>query len=163
MKTRGLRHIIGFIVLAIFAAGVASAQPKSAVASGLAPAALVKDLYKQHDLHHGPFFQTKSRSIVNKYFTKGLGDLIWKDATTADGEVGALDGDPLYNAQDVEIKQFAIGAATVKADKATVVVQFTNFGKKQKIIYRLEQVNKVWKIDDIDYGAGQTLKKWLSE
>lgn len=163
MQSKGMRHLIGFIVLAICAAGTASAQPKAAVATGLAPAALVKELYKQHDLKRSPFFQTKSRSLVNKYFTKGLGDLIWKDANSSKGEVGALDGDPLYDAQDVEIKQFSIGTAKVAAEKASVAVQFTNFGQRKKLTYRLEQVNGVWKIDDIDYGAGQTLRKWLSE
>src|SRR5438045_208764 len=91
-----------------------------------APNAVVADLYKQHDAKRGPFFQTKSRARVDKYFTKGLADVIWKDATTANGEVGALDGDPLYNAQDVAIKKFAVGKAVIKGDNATVQVTFTN-------------------------------------
>src|SRR5689334_11223404 len=79
------------------------------------PETLVADLYKAHDAKQSPFFQKRSRARVDKYFTKRLADLIWKDVTkTPKGEVGKLDGDPLYNAQDMEIKAFAIGKATVK-------------------------------------------------
>jgi len=55
-----------------------------------------------------PFFQTRSRALLTLYFTRELADLIWKDAVTSKGEVGALDGDPLYDAQDFEIKKFLI-------------------------------------------------------
>ena len=86
-----------------------AAEPVSASGESqtVTPEAMVADLYKQHDAKKSPFFQTKNRALVDKYFTKTLADLIWKDATTAKGEVGAIDGDPLYNAQDIEIKNFA--------------------------------------------------------
>jgi hypothetical protein len=125
--------------------------------------ALVADLYKQHDAQKGPFFQAKERASLDKYFTKQLADLIWKDATTAGDEVGAIDGDPLYDAQDMEIKNFAIGDAVVKGTAATLPVTFTNFGKKVTITYSLKQENKAWKIDNISYSRGDSLLKWLKE
>lgn len=133
-------------------------EPQSANAKEL-----VADLYKQHDAQKGPFFQTKDRAAVDKYFTKQLADLIWKDATTSEGEVGAIDGDPLYDAQDMEIKNFAIGDAVIKADAATVPVTFLNFGKKVTITFSLKQENKAWKIDNISYTRGDSLMKWLTE
>src|SRR5690242_16060336 len=60
----------------------------SAESQTLAAKAVVADLYKQHDAQKGPFFQSKDRAIVDKYFTKPLADLIWKDAITAGDEVG---------------------------------------------------------------------------
>src|SRR5688572_2866905 len=53
-------------------------EPAAAGAQSQAAAAeaLVADLYKQHDAKKGPFFQTKSRALVDKYFTKPLADLI---------------------------------------------------------------------------------------
>lgn len=125
--------------------------------------ALVADLYKQHDAKKSPFFQTKNRALVGKYFTNRLADLIWKDATSSNGEVGAIDGDPLYNAQDMEIKNFAIGRADVKGGTATVPVTFTNFGQKQTITFSLKQINTGWKIDDIGFGGGDSLMKWLKD
>lgn len=134
--------------------------------AAVGPDALVADLYKQHDAHKSPFFQSKNRALVDKYFTKATADLIWKDATRKNqNEVGVLDGDPLYNAQDTDIKNFKVGAADVKGDKATVTVTFDNFGQKQSLKFLLVQEKganeKGWKINDIDYGEAGTLVKWL--
>jgi hypothetical protein len=123
--------------------------------------ALVADLYKQHDAKKSPFFQTKDRALVDKYFTKPLADLIWKDANNSSGEVGAIDGDPLYNAQDVEIKNLAVGRADVKGDKATVPVTFTNYGQKQTVTFQLRRLGEAWKIDDIKYAPEDSLMRWL--
>jgi hypothetical protein len=113
-----------------------------------APDALVADLYKQHDAKKSPFFQSKDRALVDKYFAKPLADMIWKDATRKNqNEVGVLDGDPLYNAQD----------------KATVVVTFDNFSAKQTLKFSLAQEKNAWKISDIDYGEAGTLVKWFKE
>jgi hypothetical protein len=126
------------------------------------PDALVADLYKQHDAKHSPFFQSKNRGLVDKYFTKSLADSIWKDATRKNqNEIGVLDGDPLYNAQDVQIKNFKVGAADVKSDRATVHVTFNNYDEKQDLKFSLVQEKGTWKISDIDYGEAGTLVKWF--
>lgn len=130
-------------------------------AASTAAAVLVADLYKQHDGKKSPFFQTKDRGLVDKFFTKRLGDLIWKDAKESSGEVGAIDADPLYNAQDTEIKNFAVGSPVVKGDIATVTATFTNFGTRQIVTFELVQSGSSWKIDDIGYGGGDSLMKWL--
>jgi hypothetical protein len=127
------------------------------------PEVLVAELYKQHDAKKSPFFQTKDRALVDKYFTKPLADLIWKDATTAKNEVGAIDGDPLYNAQETEIKNFSVGKGEIKGDKATVAVTFTNVGEKKTVNFELKQVGGSWKIDNILYGKGDSLMKWLTD
>jgi Protein of unknown function (DUF3828) len=121
--------------------------------------AVVAILYKAKP---SPFFQTKNRAALNKYFTKQLADLIWKDAKSSNGEVGAIDGDPLYNAQDTEIKKLVVGGASVKGEAATVLVTFTNFGKKQAINYLLKKTTQGWRIDDIKYSRGESLRKWLT-
>jgi hypothetical protein len=146
-------------------APAAEANDQGPAASGAlltAPDALVADLYKQHDAHKSPFFQSKSRALVDKYFTRATADLIWKDATRKNqNEVGVLDGDPLYDAQDTDIKNFKVAAADIKNGKATVVVTFDNFGQKQTLKFLLVQEKGAWKINDIDYGADGTLVKWL--
>ena len=150
-------------------ANIANAEPEGTPASGsaespaLAASALVADLYKQHDAKKSPFFQTKNRAIVDKFFTKSLADLIWKDANNSSGEVGAIDGDPLYNAQDTEIKNFSVGKADLKGDAANVPVTFTNFSEKMTINFALKQVNNAWKIENILYADGDSLMKWLRD
>jgi hypothetical protein len=136
----------------------------AAGAAQKSPDALVAELYKQHDAKKSPFFQSKDRAPVDKYFSKSLADMIWKDATRKNqNEVGVLDGDPLYNAQDTEIKNFKVGAADIKGDKAAVAVTFDNFGTKQNLKFSLIQEKGAWKISDIDYGEAGTLASWFKE
>jgi len=133
------------------------AQGQSRRNQKVSPKALVADLYRQHNLKRGPFFQTRSRARVNRYFTKRLADLIWKDARGSKGEVGALDGDPLYNAQDMKIKRFSIDSPKYSNGKADVSVSFENFGKKNKLVFQLVKDRNGWRIDDIKYDDGTTL------
>jgi hypothetical protein len=75
-----------------------------------------------------------------------------------------IDADPLYDAQDMEIKSFAIGRGVVKGETAVVPVTFTNFGKKEKIGFNMKRVAGVWKVDDIVYGGDAgTLRKWFKD
>lgn len=135
----------------------------SAFGQALTPSAVVADLYKQHNAKRSPFFQDKNRALVDKYFTRDTADLIWKDSTNTSGEVGALNADPLYDAQDTDIKQFAVGKASIAGEKATVVVTFTNFGRKKTITFALVKDSIKWKIADISYGADYTLVSMLKE
>ncbi len=95
--------------------------------------------------------------MLYKYFEKNLADMIWKDARGSKEEVGAIDGDPLYDAQDMEIKKFVIGKASYENGKARVNVSFENFGQKRAIVFLLVNGRTGWKISDIDYGEGRTL------
>jgi len=131
-------------------------QPRSV--HRLSPDALVKDLYHSHTHKRSPFFQTRSQPLLYKYFVKSLADLIWNDARNSKGEVGVIDGDPLYDAQDMEIRKFAIGKPSYETGKARVVVTFENFGQNKTIVYLLVNGKSGWRIDDIDYGEGRTLR-----
>lgn len=131
----------------------------SAADKAATPEALVAELYKAHDAEKSPFFQDKDRARVDHYFTKELADLMWKDIKASKGEVGAIDFDPLYNAQDTEIKNFVINQAKIDGAKATVVASFVNFDKKTRITFKLVQQVEVWKISDIQYPEGHALLK----
>jgi hypothetical protein len=139
----------------IFCAPLTSIQAQSKMK--LAPNALVADLYKVHNQKHSPFFQTRSRALLYKYFEKSLADLIWKDAVTSKGEVGVIDGDPLYDAQDMEIKNFAIAKPRYEEGRALVDVNFENFGQKKTITFILVNGRTGWRIRDLIYGEGRTL------
>src|ERR1043166_1391045 len=116
--------LFGLVTLLMLCAGtIAGAQ--TTAARPKSPDALVADLYRAHNAKRSPFFQTRSRARVNQYFEKDLADLIWKDAVTSKGEVGVIDGDPLYDAQDMKIKNFAIGKASIEGNNARVAVTFT--------------------------------------
>jgi hypothetical protein len=126
------------------------------------PEKLVAELYKQHDAKKSPFFQ-KDRARIDKYFTKQLGDLVFRDATNPVDGTGAIGADPLYDAQDIEIKNFAVGTGAIDGSKATVNVTFTNFGEKKTIVFSLVGASDEWRISDIKYSHGSTLLAMLRE
>ena len=133
----------------------AAAQKTTSTSARKSPQALVADLYRQHK-KESPFFQKQSRSLVDRYFDKELAGLIWNIPDSPD-EVGPLDGDPLYNAQDMEIRNFVINKPIVKNGKTTVLVSFTNLGKKQEVKFLLVSRPSGWKIANIKYDDGTDL------
>src|SRR5437870_6762577 len=137
--------------------------PALAQAKPISPDALVADLYKANKQKRGPFFQTRSRALLYKYFEKSLADMIWKDAIKSKGEVGAIDGDPLYDAQDMDIKKFAIAKPRFEEGRALVDATFENFGQKKTIMFILVNGKTGWRIRDIVYSEGRTLSSELKE
>src|SRR6185503_5505611 len=135
----------------------------SSVGSGqsrtIPPNIVVKNLYAAHKAGVSPFFQTKSRARLNKYFTRSLANLIWKDAVESKGEVGAIEFDPLYFSQDPQITDFRImetgwggDSKFGPANEAVVQVTFKDSGKERMISYQFKQgPDKTWKIYDIHY------------
>jgi hypothetical protein len=130
------------------------------------PKDLVAQLYQAHRSKHDPLDQTQ---LLSRYFDAELLKLYLKDEREAKGEVGRLDGDPLYNAQDIEITDFSISAtqpSSVNSSPATrhsslVVVRFKNIGKPTRVEYVLGRTAEGWRISDIRYDDGSSLKKIL--
>jgi hypothetical protein len=149
------------LALSFFLVVCAPVYGQRAGVNRLSPNALVADLYRVHDHKHSPFFQTRSRALLYKYFEKDLADLIWKDAVKSKGEVGALDGDPLYDAQDMEIKKFAIARPSNANGRATVIVTFENFNQPKSFVFTLVNGRTGWRINNIEYGEGRSLRGYL--
>ena len=118
--------ILAAIIFAVTSIGFGQSKLRT-----MSPDALVRDLYAAHNAKRSPFFQNKSRKLVDKYFTGALADAIWKEALDSKpGEVGNLDFDPLYYAQDIRITKFVIA----KPDANNVVkVTFLNMGHPEEI------------------------------
>ena len=164
-KTAGLT--LALVLIGLSCAAGARAQngaAKGAQPAAADPAAVVSELYKVHRNGNGPLFTKKGRKYHEQFFDQKLAGLIWKDLTeTPEGEVGHIDGDPLFNAQDMKITKFAVGAAAVEGDAATVPVTFMNYDQKVKITFRLVKTGTGWKISNILYGDGSDFVKILSE
>jgi hypothetical protein len=132
-----------------------------------APDTLIKDLYDVHaqDMksENDRIVNGKDRKYLDKYFDKNLADLIWKDLTTHTDEVGVIDFDLFYNAQDFDIKNLVVSPAKIEGAKATVPVSFSNYNAKELVTYLMTQENGAWKISDIKYKTGDTLLKLFKE
>ncbi len=165
MKTAVLS--LAFLLTGLAGAGVGRAQQfqaKSVRPAAGSPAAVVADLYRVHRNGYGPLFTKKGRKFHEQFFDERLAGLIWKDLTeTPEGEIGHIDGDPLFNAQDMKITRFRVGAATVEGDSATVPVTFMNYDQRVTITFRLVKTAAGWKISNILYGDGSDFVKILSE
>jgi hypothetical protein len=128
---------------------------------------LIRDLYKVHGedfkAEKDRILNGKSRKLLDKYFDKNLADLIWRDLTTHTDEVGVIEFDLFYAAQDAEIKNVHVGRANVESDGATVPVTFDNYGTRETVTYKLTKQIGAWKISDIKYRDGGTLLKYFAE
>jgi hypothetical protein len=123
-------------------------------------------LYQAHRSEHDPLDKA---GLLDRYFDPTLLKLYQKDKREAKGEVGRLDGDPLYNAQDVDIKHFFVSEAEMTGGpsrtgiEARVTVNFKNLDKPTRVLYILSRTANGWKISDIRYDDGSSLKKiWKS-
>jgi hypothetical protein len=133
-------------------------------AGEVSPKDVVAQLYQAHRSKHDPLNETQ---LLSRYFDAELLKLYLKDIREAKGEVGRLDGDPLYNAQDFQIKDFSISAPqTTQGPSRTgtetrVTVRFKNLGKSTRVEYVLSRTADGWRISDIRYDDGNSLKKIL--
>jgi hypothetical protein len=127
-------------------------------AGELSPRDVVAQLYQAHRSKHDPLNET---TLLGHYFDPAHLKLYLKDKREAKGEVGRLDGDPLYNAQDTEIKDFSISAPEITGGEARVTVNFKNFDKATRVVYMLSRTANGWKISDIRYDDGSSLRKIL--
>jgi hypothetical protein len=126
-----------FMIICLFLLPLAlistTSMPAQTAESLRSPGSVVRDLYRVHNNSRGHLFEARGKANLYKFFDKQLADLIWKDIhDTPDGEVGNLDFDPLYSAQDMKITQFRVGSPVLAGDNATVVVSFKNFGQLTK-------------------------------
>jgi hypothetical protein len=159
MKMR--KTMIGSLLFVLLA--LLSATPMQAQTVLKPPAIVIRDLYRVHNNGRGHLFEAGGKVKMYMFFDKALADLIWKNIhETPDGEVGNLDFDPLYNAQDMKITAFQIGSPSIQGDRATVVVRFKNFGQVEKIEFLMIKRQQLWKISNIDYGSDTDLVKLLS-
>lgn len=76
-------------------------------------------------------------------------------------EAPDINGDPFTNSQEYPTR-FAVGAAATTASTSTVRVRFSDAMRVQIVTYQLRRENNVWRIDDVRYEDGVTLRKQLA-
>jgi hypothetical protein len=150
-----------FIVVTIFLFTLCGVRGEPSSPAPTSPTKVVTDLYHAHKGKPDPLEDPASKKLLGAYFEKGLLSLYLKDQEESKGEVGKLEFDPLYNAQDFEIKDFSVALVTQKKDSADVVASFKNMGKNEKIVFLLSNTAQGWRITDIKYSNGPTLKEIL--
>jgi hypothetical protein len=158
MKTKSLSLITLLLILGSLSSYAAQRfQPASS------PDSVVRQLYRVHNNGRGGVFEAKGKKYIYRFFDQKLADLIWKEITgTPEGEVGNLDFDPLYNAQDTGITNFQISKPVMEGGETTVLVTFRNFGQRTRIKFEMHNGKDGWRIKNIVYGDKSDLVKILS-
>ncbi|AUW43147.1 DUF3828 domain-containing protein [Rhizobium leguminosarum] len=126
-------------ILALAVSALA-ALPASA-ATYKTPKALLKALYS-YDTDNS---DAEAPSPYSTFFSDHLNKLLQTDL---EGDVGAIDFDPVIAGQDGAASDVRIGQPILLNDKAEVEVQFEN-GEEVTLFYTLVREHGGWKVDDI--------------
>ncbi|MEK1902956.1 MAG: DUF3828 domain-containing protein, partial [Rhizobium sp.] len=94
-------------------------------------------------------------SPYSAFFSDHLNEMLQTDLdNTPDGEVGAIDFDPVIAGQDGEADNVKIGQPILLDDRAELEVQFRN-GEEVTLYYTLVKEHGGWKVEDIANQQGE--------
>jgi hypothetical protein len=150
-----------FIVVTVCFFNLCGVRAETSLPAATFPTKIVTGLYSAHRGKGDPLQYPASKKFLGAYFEKGLLSLFLKDQLESQGEVGKLDFDPLYAAQDFEIKDFSVVLVAQQKNSAEVAASFKNIGRSEKIVFLLSNTAHGWRITDIKYSDGRTLKRIL--
>ena len=146
------------IVTTVFLFNLCGVWAETSLPAATSPTKVVTDLYRAHNGKADPLQYPASKKLLGAYFDKGLLSLFLKDQSESKGEVGKLDFDPLYAAQDFDIKDFSVALVAEQKDSAEVAASFKNLGTSEKIVFLLSPTAQGWRIANIKFSDGSTLK-----
>ena len=147
-----------FVLVTVAVFNFCGVWVETSLAAPAAPEKVVTELYSAHKGKADPLVYPASKKLLGAYFEKSLLSLFLKDQSESKGEVGKLDFDPLYDAQDFDIKDFSVALVSQQKDSAEVAASFKNIGTSEKIVFLLSNTAQGWRITDIKYSDGRTLK-----
>ena len=156
LQNMTFRHAL-FISLVFTSAACFGADTKNP-----SPEDFLGSLYRFHQ----PWTEQRgwwdNKQTLSKYFDKELTALFLKDAECQKREQGVcnLDFDPIYDAQDFE-KTTNLQITAVAGQPDLFKVTFTNLGTRT-LVYKLTNTPSGWRISDIKYAEGPSLKETLS-
>jgi hypothetical protein len=143
----------------------AASQPLSAKdADCSSPETLIRAIYRDHQPWKEKKIALDNRKMLSKYFDPELSELFMKEDECArtTHEICNLDFDPLLDAQDFENTPLKLSIRRkTPPPNASYAVTFTNIGRRT-LIYQLRKTAKGWRVRDIIYPEGFSLRKILS-
>ena len=92
---------------------------------------------------------------AEQLYSSELKALFEKDRVEANGEIGRIDFDPFINGQDYDMTDLVVSEAEISGARATVPVQFKNFGSEQNVWVTLVQEGPRWMVDDVENFDGE--------
>jgi hypothetical protein len=130
------------------------------------PENFIRNLYREHLSQYDKVYWFDNEEKLSKYFDSNLTALFLRDEECKEKTQGIcnLDFDPIIDAQDFDNKypvSLEVKRLNSKSQTRCKVI-FSNITKRT-LIYELRQTKGGWRIVDIIYSNGQSLKKLLSQ
>jgi hypothetical protein len=128
------------------------------------PEDFLRSLYRFHQPGKDTPDWFADKQTLSKYFDKELTALFIKDDECVKREQGVcnLDFDPIYDAQDFDKETTNLQIVVVEGQPDSFNVTFTNLGART-LVYKLTNTPGGWRISDIKYSEGPSLKEILSQ
>jgi hypothetical protein len=143
------------ILISLLLAGSAAAQDLATAKT------FVTGLYAAYAKEPGPDYIGKQAKQV---WSPALLALMRREAaSTPEGDVGALDGDPICNCQDYKITAVTVSVKATDTTKARADVFFLNLGRRQLVSLDLVLVGDRWRVDDVHSQGTPSLVALLKE
>jgi hypothetical protein len=142
---------------------VSTVGSHAATSDPTSPEAVVEQLLEVHFASDMAFTRT---SIVNKrgHMAPELLAAIDQYFATLilESEAPLINGDPFTDSQEYPAR-FAVDAATITGDKATVPVRFADAWRQYRVIYSLGITSEGWRITDLQSRQGSKLSDRLRD
>ena len=130
------------------------------------PEDLIFKLYKEHQPQNGKAISFDDEKTLSGYFTQELTTLFLRneECIKRTHEVCNLDMDPIYDAQDYDNSPLNLEVKKISSKNAPLRFQvtFTNLGRRT-LVYELKETKSGWRISDIIYPSGHSLREMLSQ
>ena len=124
--------------------------------------AIVEACYRDH-LKRRVGFDLKAVKAKRRWFTPGLMEVLLKELRRPSNpdEVPTVDGDPFTNSQE-PVTSKKVGEAKRAGGGLEVALHLEGEGFKRDFQVLLKQEKAGWRIDDIRYDDGTTLRGFLA-
>lgn len=130
------------------------------------PENIIFKLYKEHLPQNGKELSFDDEKTLNRYFVHDLTALFLRNAECVNRthEVCNLNMDPVYDAQDYDSSPLNLKVKKINSQNSSLRfrVTFTNLGRRT-VVYELKKATSVWRINDIIYPSGHSLREMLSQ
>ena len=131
--------------------------------SAVGPATVVQALFSDHFKHERGFTKASVARKAKWLSTDFLNLLnVELDRRANPNEAPTIDGDPFTDSQEYP-KRFVVGKAEIRGDVTRIPVIFTGNGHRRTIAVRLLETTDGWRVDDLFYEDGKTLRSRLGK
>jgi hypothetical protein len=122
--------------------------------------AFVQGLYSAY-AHAEPDYLGKGADKV--FSTRLLGLIRADQKATPDGDVGALDGDPICDCQDQQLTDLSVEAKPLAPGHVRAKVRFRNLGQSHDMTLDLAMGRHGWRVDDVHTRDTPSLVAYLRD